>query len=113
MLCNPEEELRMTSVGLVGCGNWGKNILRDLLTLGCQVLVADIAESARSRAIGQRAGAVFPDAASLPLCDGYVVAVPIPQLAEVCASLLPRGKPAASRPESASRARDRRPSVTL
>jgi len=93
MLCNPEEELRMTWVGLVGCGNWGKNILRDLLALGCEVLVADIDVAARSRALGHGASAVVPEATSLPPCDGYVVAVPIPQLADVCASLLPLGRP--------------------
>ena len=27
-------------IGLVGCGPWGANILRDLRTLGCEVFVA-------------------------------------------------------------------------
>ncbi len=83
----------MTTVGLVGCGNWGKNILRDLIALRCQVLVADVDPSARARAIEQGAQSGFVDVKSLPECDGYVVAVPIPQLAEVSARLLTRGKP--------------------
>jgi len=32
----------MTGIGLVGCGNWGKNILRDLIALHWKVNVADI-----------------------------------------------------------------------
>lgn len=83
----------MTTVGLVGCGNWGKNILRDLVALNCRVLVADIDPSARDRAIRDGARSVFVSAGTLPECDGYVVAVPIPQLAEVSTFLLSRGRP--------------------
>jgi len=83
----------VTTIGLVGCGNWGKHILRDIKALGCDALVADTASSACERALAQGASAVFSRADDLPLCDGYVVAVPIPDLAEVSASLLPRGKP--------------------
>jgi len=83
----------MTTIGLVGCGNWGSNILRDLLRLGCLVYVADINAQARLKALESGAASVFSCRDELPSCDGYVVAVPIPDLAKECASLLARATP--------------------
>lgn len=81
------------TVGLVGCGKWGKNIARDLLSLRCRLFVADIAGEARRGALEQGATAAYPCAEELPDCDGFVVAVPIPDLAPQCARLLARRKP--------------------
>lgn len=83
----------MTAIGLVGCGAWGKNILRDLVRLGCDVHVADIDFQARSRASDGGASQVFAKEDDLPVCNGYVVAVRIPDLAKVSASLLRYKKP--------------------
>jgi hypothetical protein len=83
----------MSVVGLVGCGAWGSNILRDLTKLDCQVYVVDIDFQARSKAQACGALKVFPEITDLPDCDGYVVAVPIPDLTKVCASLLKYKKP--------------------
>lgn len=83
----------MATIGLVGCGNWGRHILRDLLRIGSVVQVADLHADGRNRALEGGASAVVEDPLLLPPCDGYVVAVPIPDLAPVCAALLPRGKP--------------------
>jgi predicted dehydrogenase len=83
----------MDVVGLVGCGAWGSNILRDLLKLDCQVYVVDIDSQARSKAQACGASKVFSEITNLPDCDGYVVAVPIPDLTKVCASLLKYKKP--------------------
>lgn len=83
----------MKSIGLIGCGDWGSNILRDLLRLNCNVYVVDIEPQARSRAAGMGALEVFSHRDDLPLCDGYVVAVPIPDLTKECAHLLKRKKP--------------------
>ena len=83
----------MIEIGLVGCGAWGKNILRDLLKLGCKVYVADIDSSARERAQAAGASGTYPECGKLPLCDGYVVAVPIPELSKICAQLLSRKRP--------------------
>ncbi|MHB8085184.1 MAG: Gfo/Idh/MocA family protein [Dehalococcoidia bacterium] len=88
-----EEERNMKAVGLIGCGNWGKNILRDLIQLGCKVYVLDIDAQARSRALKGGALEVFSDKDKLPDCDGYVVAVPIPDLTDETASLLKYKKP--------------------
>jgi predicted dehydrogenase len=83
----------MRKIGLVGCGAWGSKILRDLLHLDCEVLVADTDADARHLASEMGASATFPKAADLPDCDGYVVAVLIPDLCGVSAGLLKRGKP--------------------
>ena len=83
----------MKKVGLVGCGSWGKNILRDLIALDCEVCVADIDESAAARASDMGASTVFLSCKALPICDGYVVAVPIPSLTAICAELLTHKKP--------------------
>jgi Trk K+ transport system NAD-binding subunit len=34
-------------VGLVGCGRWGRHILRDLVALGCEVHVVARSEESR------------------------------------------------------------------
>jgi len=83
----------MKTVGLIGCGNWGSNILRDLIKLDCRVYVADIDSQARSRALTKGALKAFSQIADLPGCDGYVVAVPIPDLTKACAALLKYKRP--------------------
>jgi len=82
-----------TSIGLVGFGSWGKHIARDLLALQCRVFVADVVEEARRRALEMGAAGAVQRAEQLPDCDGFVVAVPIPDLAPECARLLARKKP--------------------
>jgi predicted dehydrogenase len=47
------------SIAIVGCGRWGRNIVRDLLELGCRVLAIDVSEAARRDAVGQGAAAAF------------------------------------------------------
>src|SRR4030042_5155800 len=84
---------KMKSIGLIGCGNWGSNILRDLLRLHCAVSVVDIDSRARMQASGNGALKVFSSIDDLPACDGYVVAVPIPDLTKVSARLLEFSKP--------------------
>ena len=91
--CSRELFRRMTTLGLTGCGGWGKNILRDLVRLGCRVYVVDIDQQARKRACEMGASEVYCSIDELPQCDGYVVAVPIPDLARECACLLQFRKP--------------------
>ncbi|MGD0338896.1 MAG: Gfo/Idh/MocA family oxidoreductase [Bacteroidota bacterium] len=83
----------MKLIGLVGCGNWGTNILRDLLRLHCAVYVVDIDSKARMRASGNGAMKAFSSIDDLPACDGYVVAVPIPDLTKESVRLLKFKKP--------------------
>jgi predicted dehydrogenase len=79
-------------IGLIGCGRWGRNILRDLLALGCSVTVAD--PDAQARAQAERAGArVLPDASAIPPADGYVVASPTSQHVVCIRQVLGRRRP--------------------
>jgi predicted dehydrogenase len=82
----------MPSIGLVGCGKWGRLILRDLLSLGATVSVVASGESA-SHAAGAGASAVVADLGHLPSVEGIVVASPTPTHASVIEALLPRGVP--------------------
>jgi len=80
-------------VALVGCGRWGRYILRDLAELGAAVVVADPDGAAREHARAAGATAVLEDAAALPDVDGIVVATPTRTHAPVLEALLPRGVP--------------------
>ena len=77
-------------VGLVGCGWWGRNILRDLLALGCVVEVADPG----SRYPCDGAHRVVSNLENLDSgLDGYVIATPSPSHEEVILALARRGRP--------------------
>lgn len=83
----------MTVVGLVGCGRWGKNIVRDLRSLGVAVHVADIAAEARANALAHGAASVCTQVDELPSADGYIVAAPTIWHADIAETLLARGRP--------------------
>ncbi len=74
----------MTAVGLVGAGRWGRNIQRDLVALGAEVLVADPDPAV---------GTAWSTVTDLPPVDGVVVATPASTHAEVVASALDRDVP--------------------
>ncbi len=82
------------TIGLVGCGNWGRNILRDLIALGVRVQV--VVPTAENREQAMRLGAAGAwsgvDAIPGPV-DGFVVATPTELHAETIEALLPTGKP--------------------
>lgn len=80
-------------VGLVGCGAWGRHILRDLGTLGCDVAV--VARSAESRGRAEAGGAtvIVDRIAALPPVDGVIVATPTSTHAEVLEEALGLGVP--------------------
>ena len=79
-------------VALAGCGRWGRNILRDLLALGCEVTVAD--PDARARAQAAQVGAdTVGYVNDLPDCGGIVIATPTSTHADVIGQMLPRGVP--------------------
>ena len=63
-------------IALVGCGRWGRHILRDLVGLGCTVAVADPSGEARQHAAAAGAASAVRDVAELPEVAGAVVATP-------------------------------------
>jgi len=83
----------MRIIGLIGCGKWGSNILRDLLALNCKVYVVDCDLRAAANARRNGATDAFLSMNDLPVCDGYIIAVPIPDLAKQAACLLKYKKP--------------------
>lgn len=81
-------------VGLIGCGNWGRNILRDLLSLGAEVHVAAPTEASRARALALGAARAVSTGAEIGAAiDGYVVATPSITHAAVVETLLASGRP--------------------
>jgi len=68
-----KDDMGRLRVSLAGCGRWGRNILRDLLSLGAEVSVADPDAAARLHATAAGAGAVAADLRELGPCDGIVI----------------------------------------
>jgi predicted dehydrogenase len=83
----------MTRIGLIGCGAWGRHILRDLKQCGAIVHVAEPSEAARAEAAVQRADSMVAHAGDLPQVDGYVIAAPTILHAEIIEALLPARRP--------------------
>ena len=75
-------------LGLVGCGRWGRHILRDLLSLGCDVTVVSGSEVGRQNARNGGATEIVASVEHLPPVSGLVVATPASTHAEVIESLL-------------------------
>jgi predicted dehydrogenase len=82
-------------IGLIGCGPWGANILRDLQTLGCEVLVVARSSSSAARAEAGEATVVVRSIGELDkyVCDGYVVTTEATNHAHALRELISRGKP--------------------
>lgn len=98
-----------TAVGLVGCGAWGRFILRDLVSLGARVAVVARSEESKSRATEGGAHEVVRELGELPEVEALVVATPTSTHAEVVGEALERGvpvfveKPLTNDPASAER----------
>jgi predicted dehydrogenase len=84
----------MPSVCLVGCGRWGRLILRDLVALGARVEVAAPSAVSREAALAAGAACAFSSPSEIPgTVDGFIVATPTATHAEVVESLLSYGVP--------------------
>jgi predicted dehydrogenase len=82
----------MKTIGLFGCGRWGRNILRDLESLGCNVFVVEVDHKAIAWAHDNGVVAFHSDDA-WPEADGYIVATTTVSHADIIASLQPLNKP--------------------
>ena len=91
----------MPSVGLVGCGRWGRLVLRDLVSLGATVTVVATNENARFAAAAG-AARVVSSLEHLPQVDGIVVVTPTSTHADVIDTLLPLGVPFSAKSHSAT-----------
>lgn len=81
-------------IGLVGCGRWGKLILRDLVALGCEVWVVARDSNSRENIAAHKVAGVVASVSELPQhLAGYVVATTTASHYEVIEQLGPRGKP--------------------
>jgi predicted dehydrogenase len=83
----------MTRIGLIGCGRWGRHILRDLKACGAIVHVVAPSETSRRNASEHRADSIVSRPTELPPVDGYIVAAPTSLHAEIIEALLPSGRP--------------------
>ncbi len=90
---SPSKATAGPRVALLGCGRWGRHILRDLLSLGCDVPVIARSEASRRRAREGNATAIVADIASLGALDGVVVATPTATHAEVVGEAIELGVP--------------------
>jgi predicted dehydrogenase len=80
-------------VGLVGCGRWGKHILRDLRALGCDVPVVARSQASVARARTGGAQAIVEAVHRLDEVDGVVVATTTATHAKVVEETLELGVP--------------------
>lgn len=84
-------------VAVIGCGRWGRNVVRDLLELGCRVVAIDTSEAARRDAVVQGAVAAYPALADCEQVDdrleGAIVAGPTARHAELTLAALELGVP--------------------
>jgi len=94
----PRRELDKSTplIGLVGCGVWGRYILRDLTDhLGCEVVVVARSDATRRRAQEGGASRIVSTVNEMGDVDGAVVATPTSSHYEVLQELLAVLPPAA------------------
>jgi len=80
-------------IGLVGCGEWGQEILSAIISTGCEASVVARSEESRKRAADAGATAIVSSIGSLDDVDGIVVATTIGSHAVVVEESLARGVP--------------------
>jgi predicted dehydrogenase len=83
----------VSRIGLIGCGAWGRHILRDLTVLGCDVTVVARSPASVERARAGGAAEIVGAVSALGELDGAVVATPTVTHTEVVGSLLDREIP--------------------
>jgi predicted dehydrogenase len=80
-------------IGLVGCGRWGRLILRDLRSLNCEVTVVTRSEQSRKNAIEGGAANIVDAVSKLTAVEGVVIASLTVTHALVIEELLERNIP--------------------
>ena len=80
-------------IGLVGCGEWGRHILRDLRSPGAEVEVVARSEESRERARQGGATRIVPALEEMGIVDGVVIATPSSTHAALIHQVLARDVP--------------------
>ncbi|MDS4031579.1 MAG: Gfo/Idh/MocA family oxidoreductase [Candidatus Contendobacter sp.] len=81
-------------IGLIGCGRWGRFILRDLTQLGCEAWVVADSSSSVANATVYGARHIVSKIDELPShLKGYIVAVPSSLHKDIVIRLLDRQRP--------------------
>ena len=65
-------------IGLIGCGAWGRHILRDLKDCGTTVHVLAKSEASRRNAVEQRADSVLATLADMPFVQFHPTTLYLP-----------------------------------
>lgn len=81
------------AIGLLGCGPWGRLILRDLSALGAEVHVWSPGAASRSAALDGGAQSVHEHLDTMPQVDGFVIATTTSTHAASIRSVAARGVP--------------------
>ena len=80
-------------IGLIGCGKWGKYILRDLVNLGSTVYTVARSKSSIQNARDGGSYKIVDEVEKLALIDGAIVATPTKTHFEIILKLLPLNIP--------------------
>ncbi|MFN7976410.1 MAG: Gfo/Idh/MocA family oxidoreductase [Acidobacteriota bacterium] len=83
-------------VAVLGCGYWGRNLVRNFHELGCLAAVADVSDAGRAEARRIAPGAwiceTFEEAIAIPEVSGVVVATPAATHAPIALAAIDAGK---------------------
>lgn len=80
-------------IGLIGCGKWGRNILRDLVSLNIDVIVYEVDEKKKEAAFKQGAKKFKTGLEELGNLDGLIICTPATTHAELLNKLKEFDKP--------------------
>jgi predicted dehydrogenase len=81
-------------VGLIGCGRWGRLIMRDLIALGARVHVVVPHEETRAFAVASGAVSAVAEVDAMEIAvAGFVIATPTSTHGQVIETLIPIGRP--------------------
>ncbi len=80
-------------IGLIGCGIWGKNILRDLISLKTEVYVYETDKKESEDVLRLGASKYFTELEELNLLDGIIISTPATTHANILSTLKDLDKP--------------------
>lgn len=78
----------MSHIALIGCGNWGQHILRDLKILDCMVTVVCFSDASIKRARDQGADQIINSVNQIQKPNGIVIATPTATHLDVIESVM-------------------------